>query len=397
MNRQPFLAGLLSSLFLAACATTTPTRQAATPTASPPASVIDTQAGAPAIAIDAPPGLAPEPQSKAEPAKTPLRGLDRLANNLHDPECRAGRVVNRWISRYQERPQRWDSLWRNKLPQLHWVQLQVAAAGLPAEFALIPMVESHFRPDARNGSNVGMWQLSRITATELGLRVDQGRDERLDPIPATESAVVLLSRLMDRFGDWRLAAMAYNAGEYRIARALKSMPDGAQPSAAAHQPPGLSNTTYEYVAKLEAISCLVADPTRWGLALPADDVNELVATTIPDVFRSLGRLSRITGINEKDAGKLNPASQRYRINASQRMLLLPEADSHRIRAWREGVASGAVAAIKPEDAITHVVSRGESLWIIARRHRLRTRDIQSWNRIPDGALLHPGQVLRLEP
>ncbi|MEZ5485094.1 MAG: lytic transglycosylase domain-containing protein, partial [Lysobacteraceae bacterium] len=347
MSRQRILAGLLPCLLMVACTTTTPTRHAATMPADPPAidgeqAAVETEA--PAAATSTPRPLAAEPLPDSEASGPPSHGLDRLAGNLHDPECRSGRVVDRWISRYQERPQRWDSLWRDKLPLLHWVQARVAEAGLPAEFALIPMVESHFRPEARNGSNVGMWQLSSITARDLGLSVDKGRDERLDPIPATQTAIVLLERLMDRFGDWRLAAMAYNAGEYRIARALKSMPDGAQPSAAAHQPPGLSNTTYEYMAKLEAISCLVAEPTRWGLALPKDADSELVVTRIPDVFRSLGRLSSVTGINEEHAGKLNPASQRYRIDVRRRTLLLPEADALRIQAWSAGVANGTIAA-----------------------------------------------------
>src|SRR5690606_7881750 len=195
--------------------------------------------------------------------------------------------------------------------------------------ALIPMVESHYRLEARNGSNAGMWQLSSITAKDLGLIIDARRDERLDPIPATETAIVLLQRLMDRFGDWRPAAMAYNAGEYRIARALRSMPDDAQPSAAAHQPPGLSNTTYEYLAKLEALSCLVANPARWGLSLPDDDDRRLEVTVIPAVFRSLQRLASITGIDEAGAAALNPASRRYRIDASHRSLLLSAADARR--------------------------------------------------------------------
>ena len=259
------------------------------------------------------------------------------------------------------------------------------------------MVESHFRPDARNGSNVGMWQLSSITARDLGLSTDTKRDERLDPIPATETAIVLLQRLMDRFGDWRLAAMAYNAGEYRIARALKGMPDDAQPSAAEHQPPGLANTTYEYMAKLEALSCLIAEPTRFGLTLPEDDAGRLEVVEVPDVFRSLARLSSLTGIDEDRAGQLNPASRRFRIDQRHRRLLLPGSDAARLRDWSGALATGAIPPVKPEEAVTHVVAPGDSLWAIARRHRLSTREIQSWNHLPDGAVLHPGQILRLEP
>ena len=391
MSCRQRCAALLCCLLLAACASTAPTRS--TTTKAAPAPVAEP---VPAAQPASQPTTSPTP-STATPNEAPQHGLERLAANLGDPQCQPGRVVNRWITRYQQQPQRWENLWRDKLPLLHWVQARVAEAGLPAEFALIPMVESHFRPDARNGSNVGMWQLSSITARDLGLGIDARRDERLDPIPATETAIVLLQRLMDRFGDWRLAAMAYNAGEYRVARALKAMPDGAQPSAAAHQPPGLANTTYEYMAKLEALSCLIAEPTRYDLTLPEDDTNGLEVVEVPDVFRSLTRLSSITGIDEDSASQLNPASRRYRIDHQHRRLLLKAGDAERLRSWSAALASGAIAEIKPEEAVTHVVARGDSLWTIARRHRLSTREIQSWNGLPDGAVLHPGQILRLEP
>ena len=398
MSRKLRIAGLLSCLLLAACATSTGTRTTPGEIAQPqPEDAVEhapsAETAVEAAARPATGHAMPIPPPDAEPR----HGLERLAGNLDDPQCRPGRVVDRWISRYQQRPDRWDSLWRGRLPLLHWVQERVAEAGLPGEFALIPMVESHYRLEARNGSNAGMWQLSSITAKDLGLIIDARRDERLDPIPATETAIVLLQRLMDRFGDWRLAAMAYNAGEYRIARALRSMPDDAQPSAAAHQPPGLSNTTYEYLAKLEALSCLVANPARWGLSLPDDDDSRLEVTVIPDVFRSLQRLASITGIDEAGAAALNPASRRYRIDASHRSLLLSAADARRLRAWSDALAAGSIEPVKPEEAVTHIVARGDSLWAIARRHRLSTREIQSWNRLPDAAVLHPGQVLRLEP
>ena len=396
ITRRLRFAVLLPCVLLAACATGNSVRP--TVADAPGAEVVAEPSPAPAVE-NAAPAEAPAPAPETTPvvALEDMHGLQRLAGSLDDPQCRRGRVVDRWISRYQQRPDRWDSLWRDKLPLLHWVQARIAEAGLPGEFALIPMVESHFRPDARNGSNAGMWQLSAITARGLGLGVDARRDERLDPIPATETAIILLQRLMERFGDWRLAAMAYNAGEYRVAKALESMPADAQPSAAAHQPPGLSNTTYEYMAKLEALGCLVSGPEHWGLSLPTDDEQPLLATSIPDVFRSVGRLASVTGINEASATALNPSSQRYRIDPRLRRLLLPAADSNRVQAWNEAVASGAITPIKPEEAVTHVVASGDSLWTIARRHRLSTREIQSWNALPDGAVLHPGQILRLEP
>lgn len=45
----------------------------------------------------------------------------------------------------------------------------------------------------------------------------------------------------------------------------------------------------------------------------------------------------------------------------------------------------------------HVVRSGETLYGIATRYGLDYRELARWNRLGDGALIYPGQRLRLEP
>jgi hypothetical protein len=99
-------------------------------------------------------------------------------------------------------------------------------AGLPPELALLPVVESSFRVNARGpGGSVGLWQFQAPTARRFGLIVNRKRDDRLDPERATQAAVAYLAVLHDRYEDWPLALAAYNAGEGRVDRALKRLPD----------------------------------------------------------------------------------------------------------------------------------------------------------------------------
>ncbi len=48
-----------------------------------------------------------------------------------------------------------------------------------------------------------------------------------------------------------------------------------------------------------------------------------------------------------------------------------------------------------ENPQTHIVRKGETLFSIAWRYGKKTEDIARWNRLGNGSLIYPGQVLRL--
>jgi lipoprotein NlpD len=56
--------------------------------------------------------------------------------------------------------------------------------------------------------------------------------------------------------------------------------------------------------------------------------------------------------------------------------------------------SGPRYAAEPD---THIVRRGETLFSIAWRYGEDPADVARWNRLGDGSLIHPGQVIRLSP
>jgi lipoprotein NlpD len=50
-----------------------------------------------------------------------------------------------------------------------------------------------------------------------------------------------------------------------------------------------------------------------------------------------------------------------------------------------------------DDPDTHIVRRGETLFSIAFRYGKDPDDVARWNRLGDGSLIYPGQVIRLTP
>ena len=96
-----------------------------------------------------------------------------------------------------------------------------------------------------------------ITARNHDVPMRKGYDGRLSPVDSTTAAVRYLKTLHGMFaGDWRLAVMAYNAGEYRVLGALKRSGQVAR-NAKPEQLMGLSDITQAYVRKLHALSCLM--------------------------------------------------------------------------------------------------------------------------------------------
>lgn len=121
--------------------------------------------------------------------------------------------------------------------------------GVPAAFVWLAEVESSFDPEARSPVGArGLYQFMPATAERFGLALTP-RDERVDPERSATAAARYLRLLHERFGSWPLALAAYNAGEGRVGKLLKTHKATSFEAIAPHLPA----ETRMYVPKVAAV------------------------------------------------------------------------------------------------------------------------------------------------
>jgi membrane-bound lytic murein transglycosylase D len=276
------------------------------------------------VATVAPP--APAAPAEVEPALVPATrsGAEiyrRFHDGLADPDCAAESSSPRWRRHFAGAPSRFAKGGDDSLALFGYVVDALRDASLPTEYALIPFVESGYKPDARSPLGpAGMWQMIRVTARSHQVPMRPGYDGRLSPVDSTRAAVRYLKTLHGMFaGDWRLAVMAYNAGEYRVFGALRRSGQVAR-NADPEKLTSLSGITRAYVRKLHALSCLFdhADEGEQWLHALDRQVPLLEAVVLPPDVHDLSAWARANGRDAVRVKRLNPAFAGGRVARADR-------------------------------------------------------------------------------
>ncbi len=188
----------------------------------------------------------------------------RLGNHMANPRVR--KVANE----YTQKSQILSSMTRRSIPYLYMITNEVRRRGMPAEVALLPFIESGFKPKAYSRSGAaGLWQFMPATGKDYGLPQNRQFDARLDPFAATQAALNYLQKLNRQFhGDWLLTFAAYNAGEGTVSRAITRFKRRHPGQRATFWSIDLPVETQRYVPKLLAFKDVVLRPEHYGIRLP---------------------------------------------------------------------------------------------------------------------------------
>ncbi|MRI58854.1 MAG: lytic transglycosylase, partial [Epsilonproteobacteria bacterium] len=265
---------------------------------------------------------------------------------------------------------------------------------VPDVFLFLAMAESNFISHAKSGKQaVGIWQFLAPTARKYGLRVDEYVDERKDPYKATNAAIKYLKRLHKMFGKWYLAALAYNAGEGTLQRAIKRAGTDDVMVLLDPKKKYLPKESRKYLAKIVM------------LALISNDKRYRVSSELAYIL-TRGEEYDILPVKVKGAELLDYVAERIKLRSSflrqlnphiKRGFTPPDVKRYTIYIpklkYKEFVAN-----YKPSNSyrnfVVYKVKKGDSLYAIAKKFRLRVSSIKKFNHLRSN-LLRPGQKLIL--
>lgn len=217
-------------------------------------------------------------------------------------------------------------------PYLYFIVENLVQRAMPAELALLPIIESAYSPKATSiRGAAGLWQFMAATGRDFNLRQTAWYDGRRDVVASSKAAMDYLRRLHDQFGgDWLLAMAAYNAGEGTVTRAVVANQRRGLPTDYWHL--SLPRETQDYVPRLLALSLLVREPTNYGVRLSS--VANTPYFTLLDLTRpvDLGQLAANAGIDEDVLLGLNPAFLRKKTIDGPAYLLVPRDQARQLSA-----------------------------------------------------------------
>lgn len=188
-------------------------------------------------------------------------------------------------------------------PYISYVFAKTQQKGLPAELALLPIVESQYSPYAKSPVGAsGLWQIMPQTATHLGLKRGGGYDGSRDIVASTDAALKYLTDLNKMFKkNWELALAAYNWGPGNI---LKNVKKQATTNFWALKK--IPKETRDYLPKLIALAAVIKNPAKYNIHLPAMSSQVQVASIKVAPKADLKKIALTTGIDVATMRKLNP-------------------------------------------------------------------------------------------
>ncbi len=266
------------------------------------------------------------------------------------------------------------------------------AAGLPEELSWLPLIESGFKVQALSKARaLGLWQFIPSTGYKFGLKRDTYVDERLDPVKATTAAISYLKELHHIFGDWATVLAAYNCGEGRVLRVIRSQNVNYLDNFWDLYEK-LPRETARYVPRFLATLHIVNNLSKYGLdKINIDPPMEYETVVVKKQFL-LKDASVTIGLPGKKLSNLNPELRHKVIPIKGYQLKVPLGRGELLLSKIDDIPETRVVK---SNYIKHRVRQGETLSTIARRYRTTIRKIAAANNIRKYSYIVAGKVIKI--
>lgn len=297
-------------------------------------------------------------------------------------------IVSHYVYKTLSKPYLLNTMLKNSARYIDFVYGELNKRNMPSELALLPFVESLYKPTAKSHKGAaGLWQFTRSTGKHYGLQQNWWFDARLDVYQSTIAALNYLQDLHYKYQNWSTALAAYNYGMGNIDRLIKMNQRKNLPTD--YWSLNLPKETREYVPKLIAYCYLLKHAEKYQLTLKQPQLQgELVRVPLSQVT-SVKILAKASGMSVGEFKRFNPGFLRWIPKPKSNYAILLPQD-------KQVTFNRHITRLMQEEPIVwgiHRVKAGENLYNIARYYGIKLRALIRANRFGNKRIIRPGDKL----
>lgn len=259
---------------------------------------------------------------------------------------------------------------------------------LPQELKYVSIIESNLNPNAVSWCGAtGLWQFMPYTGRSMGMRIDYSIDERKSIMASTEKACQFFINSYTLLNDWLLAISSYNCGAGNVQRAIARAGTREYWKVRYFLP----KETQGYVPRFIA-TAYVLNFTKFARYNYNGTSNVLVETPV-DSSISIKHLATYLGVDESEIFTYNREllkkttvekhTQTILMPYSLSMMFLENKDSAYAYARKMGAIEEASKPVYEKRWVPHYhhVRKGQTLYSIAKSHRVSVAQLKAWNNL----------------
>ncbi len=276
-----------------------------------------------------------------------------------------------------------------------YIEQKLRDMNLPTDLQYLPVAESALRNLVSYRGAAGIWQFTPETARRYGLIVNRYVDERYNFQKATNAALRYLTDLDSTFGNWSLAAAAYNMGERGIQESLRYQ------MVKSYYSLYLNDETAHFVFRIVALKQIMSHYKMYGFNLQPSDFYQPPETKLVVVTHiyNLPAWAKQQGSSYKELRYLNPwlvgrflpeGTWAIRLPQYAQPEVFAESSGSDMSANRTTAASGSARS-----PLIYKVRTGDSLTRIAQNYGVTVGDLVEWNGLENNSYLRIGQRLKI--